>query len=159
VLTSATLVAGCSRVTLADGSAGRVIAGDLVNDIALVRVPNPPGGAVKWRSAPLRAGEAVTVLASAGGRVTRTAADVTGLSGPSQDMRRFTMVAGSPGGGVFDADGALAGLLAGSGRPDAVKGMFLAAFLRSQRVAMPSKGHPDPAVASVLLTCDPASPQ
>jgi hypothetical protein len=158
VLTGATLVAGCTRVVLADGSAAAVVAGDLLNDVALVRLPRPGFSAVTWRAMPLRAGEAVTVLASADGRLAPSATQVTALSGPAGDMRRFTMKDGGAGGGVFDADGALAGLLGGNGEPVAVKALFVSAFLRSQGVKMPDRADFDPARAGIMLTCDPSRP-
>jgi hypothetical protein len=158
VLTGATLVAGCSRVALADGTAAAVVAGDLLNDVALVRLPRPGVAAVTWRAMPLSAGEAVTVLASAGGRLAPSATQVTALSGPSGDMRRFTIEDGGAGGGVFDADGALAGLLGGSGDPVAVKALFVSAFLRSHGVRMPDRADIDPARAGIMLTCDPSRP-
>jgi hypothetical protein len=158
VLTTATLVAGCTRVTLADGAAAVVVAGDLLNDVALVRLPRPGVSAVTWRAMPLSAGEAVTVLASAGGRLAPSATQVTALSSPSGDMRRFTMKDGGAGGGVFDTGGALAGLLGGDGQPVAVKALFVSAFLRSQGVKMPDRADIDPARAGIMLTCDPSRP-
>jgi hypothetical protein len=163
VLTGATLVAGCSRVALADGTAAAVVAGDLLNDVALVRLARPgvsavAFSAVTWRSLPLSAGEAVTVLASAGGRLAPSGTQVTALSSPSGDMRRFTMKDGGAGGGVFDTGGALAGLLGGDGQPVAVKALFVSAFLRSQGVKMPARADIDPARAGIMLTCDPSRP-
>jgi hypothetical protein len=158
VLTTATLVAGCTRVALADGTAASVVAGDLLNDVALVRLPRPGAAAVTWRSLPLGTGEAVTVLASADGRLAPSATEVTALSSPSGDMRRFTMRDGGAGGGVFDSGGALAGLLGGNGEPVAVKALFVSAFLRSQGVKMPDRAEIDPARAGIMLTCDPRRP-
>jgi hypothetical protein len=158
VLTTATLVAGCTRVALADGSAAAVVAGDFLNDVALVRLPRPGVSAVTWRAMPLSAGDVVTILASAGGRLAPSATQVTALSSPSGDMRRFTMKDGGTGGGVFDAGGALAGLLGGDGQPVAVKALFVSAFLRSQGVKMPDRADIDPARAGIMLTCDPGRP-
>jgi hypothetical protein len=158
VLTTATLVAGCMRVALVDGTVGSVVAGDLLNDVALVRLPRPGAAAVTWRSLPLGTGDAVTVLASADGRLAPSASEVTALSSPSGDMRRFTMRDGGAGGGVFDSGGALAGLLGGNDEPVAVKALFLSAFLRSQGVKMPDKTEIDPARAGIMLTCDPRRP-
>ena len=158
VLTSAGLVAGCRTVAVADGTTATVVAGDPAADIALVRLSRPAASVSAWRVAPVKAGEAVTVIASFDGKATPRATQVSAISGANGDMRRFTMDGGGAGAGVFDGDGAIAGLVAGNGQTGALKGLFVSAFLRSQGVTMPVGTGEDPSRSTLTLTCDPGKP-
>lgn len=150
ILTYAGLVAGCETVTLQGGAQAKVIGGDLGNDIALVRATPPPGPApLAWRQPALAQGEAVALL-SGSIPVTTT---VTALIGSNDDSRRISLAAGAPG-ALIDKDGALAGLAAANGDPTALKGLFVATFLRANGVAPPERGG-DPSKATVTLTCMP----
>lgn len=152
VLTSAALVAGCRTVT-AGGASAPVVAGDAANGPALVRLAAPPKAApLPLRLAALGVGDAVELVGPAG----RSATTVAALAGPGDDTRRLTLAA--PGaGGVFDAKGALAGLVAGDAGPVALKALFVSAFLRANGVALAASEGGDPAAAAVPLTCTPGS--
>jgi len=149
ILTYASLIAGCSKVTLADGSSAAVVAGDLANDVALARLDKPGAGTpVPWRLAPLAQGETVTAGA--------TATTVAALIGPGGDSRRVALAAGGAG-GLFDAKGALSGLAAADGKPAALKSLFTVAFLRANGAESPAGDSATPASAAVTLTCTPGS--
>lgn len=155
-LTTASLVAGCSEVSMPGGGKGTVLAGDVTNDVALVKASGGPGPAA-LRLSPLLAGEAVTILATAGGQPSRTSASVAALSAQGGDTRRFTT--SQPGqGAAFDAAGALVGLYPAAASPDALKALFVSAFLRANGVAPATDAGMDPAGSMTEMTCDPGSP-
>ena len=149
ILTYASLIAGCTKVTLADKSTAAVVAGDLGNDVALARLDKPGTGTpVPWRLAPLAPGDAVTAGA--------TTTTISALAGPGGDTRRLALAAGGAG-GLFDAKGALAGLTAADGSPVALKNLFTIAFLRANGAESPAGDGATPAAAAVTLTCTPGS--
>ncbi|MDQ0395649.1 hypothetical protein [Labrys monachus] len=150
ILTYAGAVAGCTSVTMADGSRAAVIGGDPANDIAVVRLARPARLApLSWRTAPLAMGEAVSVLSGA----SPVAATVTALAGPGADTRRVGLSAGG-GGALADKDGALVGLAAADGSPVALKALFVTAFLRANGAAPPAKGG-DAARDMMSFRCEP----
>jgi hypothetical protein len=154
VLTSARLVAGC----LAVEPAGEVLAGDRVNDLALVQLAQPapaPARPAPLRSTSIAPGEAMTAMPLADGAAP-TGTRVAALSGAGEDTRRFTTAGPPAEAALFDAEGRLAGLATPSG--EALKPAFLAAFLRSQGVAPAEPGSGDAAAALLRLGCDPGRP-
>ncbi|MEW9305913.1 hypothetical protein [Labrys neptuniae] len=150
ILTYAGLVAGCETVTLQGGAPAKVVAGDLGNDVALVRANLAPGPApLAWRQPALAQGDAVALLSGSA----PVATTITALVGSNDDSRRVSLATGAPG-ALIDKDGALAGLAAANGDPTALKGLFVTAFLRASGVTPPERGG-DPSKATVTLTCTP----
>jgi S1-C subfamily serine protease len=120
VVTAEHVVAGCARVTLADGRELALIASDPDLDVAALRAP---GAALRWLSlaeGELRLGQRVHAAgfpyySIAGTSLNLTTGNVSALAGVDDDRRFFTFSApvqpGSSGGPLIDSRGAVRGLV------------------------------------------------
>jgi peptidoglycan hydrolase-like protein with peptidoglycan-binding domain len=156
VLTTADLVVGCETLAVTQGGTAKVIAGDLVNNLALVRLEKPGPAPVAISAVPLA--EAATLKAAARGEdgaVTQAAAAITATSGPNGDARRFLAAGPMTPGFLFDETGGLISPRIGvdAGQAVGLRPLFVSAFLRAQGVALAPAGG-DAASAVVGLACD-----
>ena len=120
VVTAEHVVAGCARVTLADGRPLEVVATDPDLDIAALRAP---GAARRWLTlagGELRLGQQVHAAgfpyySIAGTSLNLTSGNVSALAGVDDDRRFFTFSApvqpGNSGGPLIDSRGAVRGLV------------------------------------------------
>ena len=120
VVTAEHVVAGCARLTLADGRALELIASDPDLDVAALRAP---GAASHWLSlaaGDLRLGQRVHAAgfpyySIAGTSLNLTSGNVSALAGVDDDRRFFTFSApvqpGNSGGPLIDARGEVRGLV------------------------------------------------
>jgi tetratricopeptide (TPR) repeat protein len=124
ILTNAHVVDRCDAITVQFASkktdAAVMVARDQTNDLALLRVPNPPPAVATFRGTPVRAGDTIvalgyplpTLLSSS---ATLTVGYVSALAGFEDDQRYLQISApvqpGNSGGPLLDASGHLAGIV------------------------------------------------
>ena len=120
IATNAHVVAGCARLSLADGTPLAVLAIDPRRDLALLRATRDFPVALPLRAeTPAELGESVLILGypfgqTLGTGLTVTNGIVTGMTGLGGDRRRFQTNAaiqpGSSGGPVLDEQGRVIGI-------------------------------------------------
>ncbi len=125
ILTNAHVVDRCDAITVQFASkktdSAVMVARDPANDLALVRVPNPPPAVAVFRGgAPVRAGDTVVALgyplpSLLATSATLTVGYVSALAGFEDDQRYLQISApvqpGNSGGPLLDASGHLAGIV------------------------------------------------
>ena len=123
LLTNAHVVSGCRTITVSYGAgevrAGRAIARDETNDLAILKIDASPPGFASFRSG-IRLGESIAVygfplsgLLASGGNF--TLGNITALSGLRDDSRILQISApvqpGNSGGPLLDETGAVVGIV------------------------------------------------
>ena len=120
VVTAEHVVAGCARVTLADGRPLEVVATDPDLDIAALRAPGAARRGLTHAGGELRLGQQVHAAgfpyySIAGTSLNLTSGNVSALAGVDDDRRFFTFSApvqpGNSGGPLIDSRGAVRGLV------------------------------------------------
>lgn len=121
IVTADHVVAGCTRIGLADGTELAVLARDPDLDVAALAAPLPsPGWLTLAGAAPARLGQRVHAAgfpyyAIAGTALHLTGGNVSAVSGIDDDARFFSFTApvqpGNSGGPLLDADGGVLGLV------------------------------------------------
>jgi S1-C subfamily serine protease len=125
ILTNAHVVEGCKKITVQmfsqNSQAAVLVARDQQNDLAVVRVNNPPPLVAAFREGtPLRAGDTVVALGFPLSGLLATTANLTvgnvsALAGLGDDTRYFQISApvqpGNSGGPLLDASGHLVGIV------------------------------------------------
>lgn len=156
VLTTADLVVGCETLAVAKGGTATVIAGDPVNNLALVRLDKPGPSPVMISAAPLvDAATLQTAARGEDGSVVTAAAAITATSGPNADARRFLAAGPMSAGFLFDEAGGLVSPRIGVDGDKAIglRPLFVSAFLRAQGVTPAATGGDAPS-AVIGLSCD-----
>ncbi|MCS6933066.1 MAG: serine protease, partial [Acetobacteraceae bacterium] len=181
VATNAHVVAGCTRITLADGTPLALLRADAGRDLAVLRAERSFPVALPLRAGqPAELGEAVLVLGfpfgqTLGTGLTVTNGIVTGMTGLGGDPRRFQTNAaiqpGSSGGPVLDEQGRVIGIAASrlddlailgrtgalpQGVNFAVRAEELAALLAEARLAAAPDFSRGPATRSIAAAAAPA---
>ena len=125
ILTNAHVVDRCDAITVQFASkktdTAVMVARDQTNDLALLRVPNPPPAVAAFRGgAPVRAGDTIVALgyplpSLLSSSATLTVGYVSALAGFEDDARYLQISApvqpGNSGGPLLDASGHLAGIV------------------------------------------------
>jgi len=124
LLTNFHVIDGCSQLAVSapgiERSTGRVVARDNRNDLALVQIPVATPTFASFRSAPIRAGEAIVALGFPlkgllATEVNVSTGTVSALAGLGNDTSKLQLSApiqpGNSGGPLLDSTGAVAGVV------------------------------------------------
>lgn len=124
LLTNFHVIEGCSQLAVSapgiERSTGRVVASDNRNDLALVQIPVATPTFASFRSAPIRAGEAIVALGFPlkgllATEVNVSTGTVSALAGLGNDTSKLQLSApiqpGNSGGPLLDSTGAVAGVV------------------------------------------------